>query len=191
MDTEIELVRQARHPDPFSVLGVHADAGGQLWLRVMLPHAENVAVLEAHSGELLGTLVRRHADGYFEGPLRGSEVPAYRLQVRWSDGSSTILDDPYRFPPVLGEMDAWLLGEGSHLRPYEVLGATQRVVQQVAGTCFAVWAPNAAQCSVVGDFNSWDARRHPMRLRRECGVWEIFLPGVDVGARYKYQIRGA
>ena len=191
MDPEIELVRQARHPDPFSVLGVHPDAQGQLWLRVMLPGAEQVAVLDAHSGELLATLDRIHADGYFEGRLPGDHVPEYRLQVRWHDASSVLLDDPYRFPPVLGDMDAWLLGEGSHLRPYEVLGATQRTLQRVAGTSFAVWAPNASQCSVVGDFNAWDARRHPMRLRRECGVWEIFLPGVSMGARYKYRLRAA
>jgi 1,4-alpha-glucan branching enzyme len=111
--------------------------------------------------------------------------------VRWSDGSATTLDDPYRFPPVLGEMDAWLLAEGSHRRPCETLGAVRRVHEDVDGTGFAVWAPNASQVSVVGDFNHWDARRHPMRLRRECGVWEIFLPGVHEGARYKYRLRDA
>ena len=112
----------------------------------------------------------------------------YRLQVIWADGHDTLLDDPYRFGPVLGEMDAWLLGEGSHLRPFEILGATPRLHDGVAGCSFAVWAPNAMRVSVVGDFNFWDGRRHPMRLRRECGVWEIFLPGVDAGARYKFEL---
>ena len=89
---------------------------------------------------------------------------------------------------MLGELDAWLLAEGTHLRPYEMLGATPREMDGVAGTGFAVWAPNASRVSVVGDFNLWDGRRHPMRLRRECGVWELFLPGVDAGARYKFEL---
>jgi 1,4-alpha-glucan branching enzyme len=188
-DQDTELICQARHADPFAVLGPHADDAGGLWLRAMLPGAAQVAVLEAASGELLTTLRRRHDAGLFEGRLDGSEPLDYRLQVRWSDGHSSLIDDPYRFPPVLGELDVWLLGEGSHLRPYEVLGATQRVMQGVAGTSFAVWAPNASQVSVVGDFNQWDGRCHSMRMRRECGVWEIFLPGVGSGARYKYQVR--
>ncbi|MBC8058938.1 MAG: 1,4-alpha-glucan branching protein GlgB [Rhizobiales bacterium] len=188
-DAEIDLLRDAAHGDPFAVLGVHAQADGRLWLRTMLPGAAQVAVLDATNGELLGELRPRHADGVFEGALDASDRPNYRLQVRWADGNSMIVDDPYRFPPVLGELDVWLLGEGSHLRPFEVLGAAQRVMLGVAGTSFAVWAPNASQVSVVGDFNLWDARRHPMRLRRECGVWEIFLPAVGAGAKYKYRIR--
>ena len=100
----------------------------------------------------------------------------------------SLQEDPYRFGTVLGEMDVWLLSEGSHLRPYEMLGATPRVMDGVAGTAFAVWAPNASRVSVVGDFNFWDGRCHPMRLRRECGVWEIFLPGVGLGARYKFEL---
>ncbi|HEY9238302.1 MAG TPA: 1,4-alpha-glucan branching enzyme, partial [Burkholderiaceae bacterium] len=190
-DPEIDAFRHATHSDPFAALGVHADADGRFWMRAMLPGAAQIAVLDASNGELIGALAQRHADGLFEGRLDCTERPNYRLQVRWDDGRSTIVDDPYRFPPVLGELDLWLLGEGSHLRPFEVLGAAQRVMLGVAGTGFAVWAPNASQVSVVGDFNHWDARCHPMRLRRECGVWEIFLPGVGVGARYKYQIRAA
>ena len=191
MDHEIELVCNAQHPDPFSFLGVHADTAGRLWLRAMLPTAVQVAVLDAGSGELLCTLQRSHPAGLFEGRLTGGQPPNYRLQVRWDDGSSSIIDDPYRFGPVLSDYDAWLLAEGSHLRPFEVLGATQRVIDRVAGTSFAVWAPNAAHCSVVGEFNGWDARVHPMRARRECGVWEIFLPGVGIGARYKFSLRAA
>jgi 1,4-alpha-glucan branching enzyme len=188
-DLQIDALRRAAHADPFAALGVHADETGRFWLRAMLPGALQVAVLDASNGELIGTLAKRHVDGFFEGPLDVAERPNYRLQVRWSEGQSTIVDDPYRFPPVLGELDLWLLGEGSHLRPFEVLGAAQRVMLGVAGTSFAVWAPNASQVSVIGDFNVWDARRHPMRLRRECGVWELFLPGVGAGARYKYRIR--
>jgi len=188
-DPDIDLVRRGLHPDPFAVLGVHPDAEGRHWVRVMLPGAEQVAVLDANNGELLGTCRQVHLDGVFEGRLTAIDRPNYRLQVRWRDGQSLILDDPYRFPPVLGEVDVWLLSEGSHLRPFEVLGAAQRVMLGVAGTSFAVWAPNASQVSLVGDFNAWDGRRHPMRLRDECGVWEIFLPGVGAGAAYKFQIR--
>jgi 1,4-alpha-glucan branching enzyme len=192
-DHDIELVRHAAHGDPFAVLGVHNDVQGRPWLRVMLPDATHVTVLDADSGEQLGVLALRHGDGFFEGPVDGlanaGGAPDYRLQVRWRDGNSSFADDPYRFPPVLGDLDVWLLGEGSHLRPFEALGATQRSMLGVNGTSFAVWAPNAVQVSVVGDFNHWDARRHSMRLRRECGVWEIFIPGVEAGARYKYQLR--
>jgi 1,4-alpha-glucan branching enzyme len=190
-DHDIELIRHAAHGDPFSVLGVHADAQDQLWLRAMLPGATHVIVLDAGSGGQIGALALRHADGFFEGLLSVAQPPDYRLQVRWADGNTSIVDDAYRFAPVLGELDLWLLGEGKHLRPFEVLGAAQRLMRGVTGTSFAVWAPNASQVSVVGDFNFWDGRRHPMRLRRECGVWEIFVPGIGTGARYKYQLRDA
>jgi 1,4-alpha-glucan branching enzyme len=190
-DEEIDLIRDAAHADPFSLLGLHVDEVGDHWLRTMLPGAAQVAVLDASNGELIGTLAQRHADGFFEGRLDTTERPNYRLQVRWADGQSVIIDDSYRFPPVLGDIDVWLLAEGSHLRPFEVLGAAQRVMLGVSGTSFAVWAPNASQVSVIGDFNHWDARRHPMRHRLECGVWEIFIPGVGAGARYKFRLRAA
>ena len=187
-DTEIDLIRHARHGDPFSVLGPHADLDGRLWLRAFLPGATHVVAVEAADGATLVPLLLVHVDGLFEGALLALPASGYRLQVRWADGNQSVIDDPYRFPPVLGELDVWLMGEGTHLRPYEVLGATQRTLDGVPGTSFAVWAPNASRVSVVGDFNLWDGRRHPMRLRRECGVWEVFLPGVGGGARYKYEV---
>ena len=188
-DIEIELIRHARHGDPFAVLGPHAGADGRVQLRAFLPGATQVVAVAATDGATLAPLHLLHADGLFEGSLAAA-LPqgGYRLQVRWADGSSALLDDPYRFGAVLGEMDVWLMGEGTHLRPYEVLGATPREFEGVQGTAFAVWAPNAARVSVVGDFNLWDGRRHPMRLRRESGVWEIFLPGVATGAHYKFEI---
>ena len=188
-DAVIELIRTASHGDPFSVLGMHADAKGSLWVRALLPGAAQVTVLDAADAKPLGDLGLRHPDGLFEGRLRIRKRRPYRFDVRWADGSHAVIEDPYRFPPVLGDMDVWLMGEGSHLRPYEVLGATQREMEGVAGTSFAVWAPNASRVSVVGEFNFWDGRRHPMRLRRECGVWEIFLPGVSAGAAYKFELR--
>jgi len=184
----VDLIRTAAHGDPFSVLGMHADAKGSLWVRAFLPGATQVTVLDADA-KVLGELVLRHPDGWFEARLRIRKRRPYCFDVHWADGSHSVVDDPYRFPPVLGEMDVWLMGEGSHLRPYEVLGATQREVEGVAGTSFAVWAPNASRVSVVGDFNFWDGRRHAMRLRSECGVWEIFLPGVGAGAKYKFELR--
>jgi 1,4-alpha-glucan branching enzyme len=186
--TEIDLIRTASHGDPFALLGPHADADGQLWLRAFLPGATHVVALDAASGTTIAPLLLVHVDGLFEAALVAAPG-AYRLQVHWADGNQSLVDDPYRFPPVLGELDVWLMGEGTHLRPYEVLGATQRTMEGVSGTAFAVWAPNASRVSVVGDFNLWDGRRHPMRLRRECGVWEIFLPGVGAGARYKFEVR--
>ncbi|MDB5886357.1 MAG: glycogen branching enzyme [Polaromonas sp.] len=187
--TDIDLICSARHGDPFSVLGPHAQAGG-MSVRAFLPGARQVGVLDALSARPVGSLARRHGDGFFEAVV---DLPAtaYRLQVEWDNGALAVIDDPYRFGPVLGDMDVWLLGEGTHLRPCEILGANARVMDGVAGTSFAVWAPNASGVSLVGGFNLWDGRRHPMRLRRECGVWELFMPGVDIGAKYKFQIRSA
>ena len=187
---DIELIRGARHGDPFSVLGPHSQDGG-VSIRAFLPGARQALVLDAGSGLQLGTLEKQHADGFFEGLLAVPAPASYRLQVQWDNHESEVLEDPYRFGPVLGEMDVWLLGEGTHLRPYEILGANPRTMDGACGTAFAIWAPNASRVSVLGDFNYWDGRRHPMRLRRECGVWEIFLPGVAIGARYKFEIRSA
>lgn len=187
---EIEALCQGRHGDAFAVLGPHADADGVLQVRCFLPGAMAVQVV---AGKGAWSLPQLHADGVFGGPTALAAGSHYQLRVRWAGdngGHETLQEDPYRYGTVLGEMDVWLLSEGSHLRPYEMLGATPRVMDGVAGTAFAVWAPNASRVSVVGDFNFWDGRCHPMRLRRECGVWEIFLPGVAVGARYKFEILG-
>lgn len=185
---EIDSVRHATHGDPFATLGPHEVAPGRQSIRCFLPGAERVLVMAA-DGQALGELTRIHEDGFYEGVVDLSADRAYRLQVSWHGGQQDTIDDPYRFPLVLGEMDVWLLGEGTHLRPFEVLGAQVSTMLGVAGTRFAVWAPNASRVSVVGDFNLWDGRRHPMRLRRECGVWELFLPGVHKGARYKFELR--
>ena len=182
-DAEVASLCQGHHGDPFAVLGPHTGPDGAPWVRAFLPGATSVAVV---SGARAWVLTLRDAAGVFEGPTAAFGL--YQLRVRWQDGSSALIDDPYRFGKVLGDMDVWLLGEGKHLRPYEVMGATPRVMDGVVGTAFAVWAPNASRVSVVGDFNAWDGRRHPMRLRRECGVWELFLPAVSEGARYKFEL---
>jgi len=185
---EVESICHGRHGDPFAVLGPHTNASGGCSVRAFLPGAASVVAVDL-GGRRLGTLAARHAAGFFEGPI--APAGPYRLQVSWADARADLLEDPYRFGPVLGEMDAWLLGEGSHLRPYEILGATPRTQDGVAGVGFAVWAPNASRVSVVGDFNLWDGRRHPMRLRRECGVWELFMPGLGAGTRYKFELLSA
>ncbi|HUG60388.1 MAG TPA: 1,4-alpha-glucan branching protein GlgB, partial [Methylomirabilota bacterium] len=115
---------------------------------------------------------------------------AYMIRTEWR-GSIHESEDPYAFPLLLGDVDIHLLAEGQHRRMADALGAVATEVSGVAGVRFAVWAPNAQRVSVIGDFNGWDGRRHPMRLRREAGVWEIFLPRIGPGERYKYEIVGA
>ena len=189
--TDIKLICQGRHGDPFAVLGPHRDPADQVWVSAFLPGAVAVALVGASDARPLGQLDKVHADGLWHGAITtASPDSAYHLDICWASGQQQRVDDPYRFGPMLSELDAWLLAEGTHLRPFEVLGALPRQHQGVSGTSFAVWAPNACRVSVVGDFNQWDGRRHPMRQRRECGVWELFIPGVDVGARYKYELLG-
>ena len=178
----IEMICSASHGDPFAVLGPHLSSPGQTSIRCFLPGAAKVTVLDG-KGAALGDLALRHIDGFYEETVKQAPDAPYRLRVKWEGGIEDTLEDPYRFPLVLGEMDVWLLGEGTHLRPFEVLGAQISTMLGVAGVRFAVWAPNASRVSVVGDFNLWDGRRHPMRQRRECGVWELFLPGIGRGAR--------
>jgi 1,4-alpha-glucan branching enzyme len=136
-------------------------------------------------------MLRLHPDGLFQAELAGAAArPPYRLAVTWAAGGAATLEDPYRFPSTLGELDLHLLGEGTHERAWEKLGAHPRVLEGVAGVVFAVWAPNARRVSVVGDWNGWDGRRHPMRLHPGNGIWELFLPGVEPGARYKFEVLG-
>ena len=186
----VEALAAARHHDPFAVLGIHQDADG-LWIRTIQPGASAVAAIDAVSGRVAANLQQVHADGVFEGRIADRKQRfAYRLRVTWDAGTSDI-EDPYRFPPVLGDTDVWLLAEGKHTRLYEKLGAHALTLEGVSGFAFAVWAPGASRVALVGDFNHWDGRHHPMRLRRECGVWELFLPGLDPGLRYKYAIHDA
>ena len=186
---QIEAICHASHGDPFSVLGPHRLGNGRTSVRVFLPGATQVLVVLHDSLRVLATLARRHAAGFFERALTSALKTPYQLLVRWDDGGESLLEDPYRFGPVLDATDIWLLAEGTHLRPFEVMGAHAVTLLGIAGMRFAVWAPNASRVSVVGDFNGWDGRRHPMRLRAECGVWEIFLPGVSHGAHYKFELR--
>jgi 1,4-alpha-glucan branching enzyme len=192
--TDLTALCEARHGDPFAVLGLHADDHGQWWLRALLPGARAVTAVDPATLVPLAALVQHESTGLFEAAL-GRQRRPYRLQVVWADGSSGTYADAYAFGAALGEQDVYFLGEGSHLRPYEALGAHLQCADDgggaVDGTRFAVWAPNASRVSVVGDFNGWDGRRHPMRVRHGVGVWEIFIPHVGAGDRYKFEIRAA
>jgi 1,4-alpha-glucan branching enzyme len=176
--------------DPFRLLGPRPTDDG-IAICAFVPDAEQLAVVDLESGEALAELERLDQAGFFSGIVRGRSLPLdYRLRaVR--QGDQWDVEDPYRFAPMIGELDNYLLGEGSHKRLWERLGAHLVEHQGVAGTHFAVWAPNAKRVSVVGDFNYWDGRRHSMRLHPGIGVWEIFAPGVTEGTIYKYEIIGA
>ncbi len=176
---------EARHPDPFSVLGPHVDGSGVV-VRACIPTAERVTV--QRSGAASVAMKRGHAAGIFEARLPGlTEAPDYRLEVTYGGGATALLDDPYRYSPVLTDFDLYLFGEGNHTRIYDKLGAHVMTVGRTEGVHFAVWAPNARRVSVVADFNAWDGRRHPMR-KMGLGVWEIFIPGVGVGQKYKFEL---
>jgi len=181
---EIEALLAARHGDPFAVLGPHRSNGGFV-LRALVPGAERVELLTTGSPVELEQV---HPDGLFEGALTEHPGP-YRLrasagQHRWE------FADPYSFGPVLDPMDEQLFVVGNHHRLWECLGARPSVRDRTEGVAFAVWAPNARRVAVVGDFNQWDGRRHGMRKRVDSGIWEIFIPDLQPGAVYKYQITG-
>ncbi|MFN2606878.1 MAG: 1,4-alpha-glucan branching protein GlgB [Acidimicrobiales bacterium] len=174
--------------DPHHVLGPHRH-GARLVVRAWRPEAEGVT-LEVDGSEPVA-MERVNDAGVFAASVAappGDEVPAYRFEVAYPGGHSFTVDDPYRFWPTLGDLDLHLFGEGRHHELWHHLGAHPRVHQGVAGTAFAVWAPSARSVRVVGDFNSWDGRLHPMRALGGSGVWELFLPGVGAGACYKFEI---
>ena len=185
----LESIVRGDHGDPFAVLGMHREGSG-LTVRAFLPQASRVQVIDAATGAAVADLERIHPAGFFAGSVlkRDKSFP-YRLRLTIGD-TRTEIEDPYRFGNVLGEIDVHLIAEGRHRRLYEKFGAHAARMDGVAGTSFAVWAPNARRVSVVGDFNDWDGRRHPMRFRYEVGVWEIFLPGVANGRLYKFELLG-
>jgi 1,4-alpha-glucan branching enzyme len=176
----------ARHADPFSILGPHT-AGESLAVRALHPSAEAIDVV--HAGGTTA-MARVHQSGVFEATFPGSpETFDYRLRVHYGGGRVTEVDDPYRYGRVVSEYDLYLFAQGKHTRIYEKLGAHLMRIGHADGVHFAVWAPNAERVSVVGDFNMWDGRVHPMRRLGLSGVWEIFIPGVGEGQRYKFEIR--
>ncbi len=191
---DVDLLAGARHWDPFSVLGPHVVEIGKkkaIAIRAMLPGADRAFVLTAEEGKKRRTEMERlHPEGLYEAVYPHTrDVFPYKLEAIAGDGSRRTFDDPYAFGCVLTDFDIHLIAEGSHLEQYRKLGSHPARMGDAPGVAFAVWAPNAERVSVVGDFNGWDGRAHPMRNRGECGIWEIFIPGIGEGEIYKYEIR--
>jgi 1,4-alpha-glucan branching enzyme len=183
---DLERLVRREHADPHSILGAHPHDGGVV-VRAFRPAAAAVRVVV--EGEDPVALESVHPGGVFEGVVDGAELPlSYHLEVDYPDAGTVEVEDPYRFPPTIGELDLHLIGEGRHEELWERLGAHVRELDGVSGTSFAVWAPSGRAVSVVGDFNLWDGRVHPMRSLGGSGIWELFLPGVGSGATYKYEI---
>jgi len=187
---EIEAILRGQHGDPFRVLGPHRPGGGAITLSVFAPDAREIEVLD-RKGKPLGPMEMIHPEGFFHASFAEKKKPfAYTLRCR-RDGHEWDRIDPYAFGPVLGDMDEYLLAEGRHEELYRRLGAHPVTHEGVEGVTFAVWAPNARRVSVVGNFNAWDGRRHPMRRRGASGVWELFVPGLAAGEIYKYEVLNA
>jgi 1,4-alpha-glucan branching enzyme len=181
-----------KHQFPHDLLGMHplGDGSGVV-VRVLIPDATKVNVVPVHEKDQPSFPLKRiHSSGLFEGQTTlANRVYAYDLNVTRADGQTTSTRDPYSFLPTLGEMDLYLFGQGNEKRIFEKLGAHLRVIDGVAGTSFAVWAPNAQRVSVVGDFNQWNGRAHAMRLLGATGIWEIFIPNIGEGTLYKFEVR--
>jgi 1,4-alpha-glucan branching enzyme len=184
---ELERLFSRAHTDPHSILGAHPTARGVV-VRAWRPDAARVALLD--DAGAAREMRRTHPRGLFELLVEDrSQVFPYRLRVQSPDGRETTEYDPYAFLPTFGALDEHLFNEGRHLRVYEKLGAHVRAFGEVRGVSFAVWSPNADGVSVVGSFNFWDGRLHQMRRLGSSGVWEIFIPGVEAGALYKFELR--
>lgn len=177
----------ASNGDPFATLGMHETERG-IEIRTLLPDANRVVVIERESGKEITELNCVDERGFFVGVIPNCRhFFAYQLQVFWGN-ESQIVEDPYRFHPMIDDLEQWLLSEGSMLRPYEILGAHFMECDGVSGVNFRLWAPNARRVSIVGDFNYWDGRRHPMRFHLKSGVWELFLPKASLGQLYKFEL---
>jgi 1,4-alpha-glucan branching enzyme len=184
LDHELQRIAWAQHHDPFAILGRHP-VGDEVLVRVYIPDCVEASVVE---GNL--PLTRIPDSDFFEWRGDGAKLPLH-YRVLWRDGShhEHVAHDPYTYAPQIGDLDLYLFGEGRHLHAYNILGAHEHEVDGVAGVLFATWAPNAERVSVVGDFNRWDGRRHQMRSRGGSGVFELFIPDLEAGHLYKFEIR--
>ncbi len=201
---QIKLIVNANHWDPFQVLGNHIiekEGRKAVAIRAFLPEVEKAWIIQAKSKEQgakdkiseeekTNQMRKIHMAGFFEAIFNDKkEVFPYRIGIKSRDGIISEFDDPYSFMPVLTDFDIHLIGEGSHYKTYEKLGSHVMEINGIRGVHFAVWAPNARRISVIGDFNKWDGRRHPMRVLGSSGIWEIFIPGFKEGEIYKFEIK--
>ena len=189
---QIKLIVNGDHMDPFQVLGNHIiewRGKKSVAIRAFLPEAEEVWVVDIKTKKL-HTMEKIHKAGFFQAILAEKrEVFPYRIRTKSVEGTESEFYDPYSFLPVLTDFDIYLIGEGSHCNLYEKLGAHEMEINGIKGVHFAVWAPNARRVSVIGNFNRWDGRRHPMRILGLSGIWEIFIPVLREGEIYKFQIK--
>ncbi|MEI6128207.1 MAG: 1,4-alpha-glucan branching enzyme, partial [Pseudomonadota bacterium] len=190
---QIKKILKSEHPDPFNVLGMHevtVEGKRALAVRTFQPDAREVAVVPTRERKNRKKADKVHPAGFFEAVFENvKDFFQYRLEITYENDHAAVIYDPYAFLPALSDFDIHLFGEGNHHSIYEKLGAHPLVHQGIEGFLFAVWAPNAQRVSVVGDFNCWDGRRHPMRVRGQSGVWELFIPGLNEGELYKYEIK--
>jgi 1,4-alpha-glucan branching enzyme len=193
---QIKLIVNAEHWDPFQVLGNHIiekDRKKAVAVRAFLPESEEAWVIPIQaksSSENLYPMQKIHKAGFFEAICTDrKETFPYRIRIKSLYGGMQEFCDPYSFLPFLTDFDLHLIGEGSHYKTYEKLGAHMKEIQGIRGVHFAVWAPNAKRVSVIGDFNSWDGRRHPMRVLGSSGIWELFIPELIEGTLYKFEIK--
>ncbi len=194
---ELDALAGVEHGDPHRILGIHpvgeSAKAKELAFRAFHPDASNVELLiEGVSKSYI--MSRIHDGGIFEAVVPVKDLPKhykYQYKFHFHDGNVWIRRDPYRYLPTLGEMDLYYVGEGRHWRLYEKLGAQVQTIDGIKGVSFAVWAPNARRVSVIGDFNRWDGRLCPMRRMGAAGIWEIFVPGLDEGELYKFEIKTA
>ena len=185
LSAQLDALAGGIHDNPFAVLGLHRE-GRRRIVRTLQPHAKSVILVDS-KGRDLAMMERLHPHGVFAATLP-PRLRHYRLRIEPHEGQSYETEDAYRFPSTLGDVDLYLLGEGKHQQVYSALGAHCLTFSGIKGTRFAVWAPNATRASVVGDFNNWDGRRHVMRLHPGNGIWEIFVPGVCPGDKYKFEL---
>lgn len=191
MTKQNQLINGNLKGDPFAYLGMHKDEQQGIFIRTFHPKALKIEVIEASSEKNLGAMEKENPQGLFKMSFSKQEFFSYRLKITLYDGHVYEIEDTYAFLPVLGELDLYLFSEGTHMHLYDKLGAHLMTHQGVQGVLFAVWAPNASRVSVVGQFNDWDGRRHPMRPRGKSGIWEIFIPRIQQWDLYKYELLDA
>ena len=192
---DMQLIINAQHGDPHTVLGMHEiekDGKAVLAVRAFVPQAKEMSVYDPKDPDKKYKMNLIHTDGFFEGIITDrSKWFRYMFDITSYDDNNWQCYDAYSFAPVIGELDILLFAQGNHYKIYEKLGAHLMTIDGVDGAVFSVWAPNARRVSVIGDFNSWDGRRHSMRLIKNSGIWEIFIPGICLKDKYKFEIKTA